>query len=169
MKKQLNSNEKSRKRTCSSDTYTFSNKANSFDTAQVEALERHADTINGQAEVPEKLHVEFEYGSASGRPVRAKLLDDIQEGDTVIVQRMSYAADNSIDFLSFARTVQSKGAVLVVLEEAIDTSTPKGKFLLSVFDHMAQLGQPKRRAMPEQAEARSLPDVPESDFRGEAV
>ena len=147
----------------------LSNKANSFDTAQAKAIERHANTINGQAELAEKLHIEFEYGSASGRPVRAKLLNNIREGDTVIVQRMSYAADNSIDFLSFARAVQAKGAGLVVLEEAIDTSTPKGKFLLSVFDHMAQLGQPKRRAMPEQAVARSLPDSPANDFRAEAV
>lgn len=74
-----------------------------------------------------------------GRPQLQKMLDFIREGDTVYIESISRLARNIMDLLKIVETFKEKGVELVSLKEQIDTSTPQGKFLLSIFGAMAEL------------------------------
>lgn len=74
-----------------------------------------------------------------GRPMLQKMLDFIREGDTVYIESISRLARNIKDLLNIVEILKEKGVELVSLKEQIDTSTPQGKFLLSIFGAMAEL------------------------------
>ena len=74
-----------------------------------------------------------------GRPQLQKMLEFIREGDTVYIESISRLARNIMDLLKIVETFREKSVELVSLKEQIDTSTPQGKFLLSIFGAMAEL------------------------------
>ena len=74
-----------------------------------------------------------------GRPELAKMLDYVRDGDTVYIESISRLARNIMDLLKIVQQLQDKKVELVSLKETIDTSTPQGKFLLSIFGAMAEL------------------------------
>ena len=67
------------------------------------------------------------------------MLNYIREDDVVVVESISRIARNTKDLLSIIDTITAKGADFVSLKESIDTSTPQGKFVLTVFGAMAEL------------------------------
>lgn len=74
-----------------------------------------------------------------GRPELKKMLEYVREGDTVYIESISRLARNIMDLLKIVQQLQDKKVDLVSLKETIDTSTPNGKFLLSIFGAMAEL------------------------------
>lgn len=77
--------------------------------------------------------------NAKDRPQLNALLNYVREGDTVYIESISRIARNTRDFLNIVESLQSKKVDLVSLKEKIDTSTPTGKFMLSVFAALYQL------------------------------
>jgi len=74
------------------------------------------------------------------RPQLKAMLDYIRdENDIVYIESISRLARNTRDFLDIVDKIQSKKAQLVSLKENIDTSTPQGKFMLSVFAALSEL------------------------------
>ena len=67
------------------------------------------------------------------------MMNFIREGDTVVVSEISRFARNTRDLLSLIDTLTSKGVRFESQKEKIDTSTPAGKFMLTVFSAIAQL------------------------------
>jgi len=64
------------------------------------------------------------------------LLEFIDKDDTLVVTRLDRLGRSVIDLHSIVENLQSKGANLLVLEQAVDTSTPEGRAffgMLSVF------------------------------------
>lgn len=86
----------------------------------------------------EKLFVDKASGKNTDRPKLKEMLSFIREGDIVIVESISRLARNTKDLLCIVDTITSKGADLVSLKENIDTSTPQGKCMLTVFGALAQ-------------------------------
>lgn len=75
----------------------------------------------------------------TNRPELKALLSFVREGDTVYIESISRLARNTLDFLNIVEQLSSNNASLVSLKENIDTSTPQGKFMLSVFAALSQL------------------------------
>ncbi|MCD8353682.1 MAG: recombinase family protein [Clostridiales bacterium] len=59
--------------------------------------------------------------------------------DTVIVESISRFARNTRDLLELMEQLQRKNVEFVSKKEAIDTSTPTGRFMLTVFGAVAEL------------------------------
>lgn len=78
-------------------------------------------------------------GGAAARPELARMMDYVREGDTVIVESISRFARNTRDLLALVDALAEKGVAFVSLKESIDTATPQGQFMLTVFAAMAQL------------------------------
>ena len=80
---------------------------------------------------------------ASGKNTERKELNEmiafVRDGDTVIVSEFSRIARDTKDLLNIVETLTAKGVDFISLKENIDTSTPQGKFMLTVFAAMAQL------------------------------
>ena len=63
----------------------------------------------------------------------------VREGDIVIVESISRFARNTRDLLDLVEQLTAKHVEFVSKKEAIDTSTPTGKFMLTVFGAVAEL------------------------------
>ena len=57
--------------------------------------------------------------------------------DTVIVESISRFARNTRDLLDLVEQLTKKNVEFISKKEAIDTSTPTGKFMLTVFGAVA--------------------------------
>ncbi len=57
----------------------------------------------------------------------------------MIVESISRIARNTRDLLSIVSELTEKGVEFVSLKESIDTTTPQGRFMLTVFGALAEL------------------------------
>lgn len=78
-------------------------------------------------------------GKNTDRPALQEMLSFVREGDIVEVESFSRLARNTRDLLSIVEELNTKGVALVSRKEALDTSTPQGKFMLTIFGAMAEL------------------------------
>ena len=77
-------------------------------------------------------------GASKNRPELMKLLEYVQEGDTVYVSELSRLARNMVDMCELADFFNKKGVVLKSLKENIDLSSPQGVLTMHIFEAMAQ-------------------------------
>ena len=78
-------------------------------------------------------------GKNTDRPAFHKMMNYVREGDTVIVESISRIARNTRDLLGIVEQLTAKGVEFVSIKESIDTTTPQGKFMLTVFGALAEL------------------------------
>ena len=78
-------------------------------------------------------------GKNTNRPELQKMMEYVRRGDTVIVESISRFARNTRDLLELVELLTAKGVEFVSRKEAIDTTTPTGKFMLTVFGAVAEL------------------------------
>ena len=67
------------------------------------------------------------------------MMEYVRRGDTVIVESISRFARNTRDLLDLVERLTEKQVEFVSRKEAIDTTTPTGKFMLTVFAAVAEL------------------------------
>lgn len=91
---------------------------------QEEALKSHG---------VERVFEEKIFGKDMNRPKLKELLDFVREGDTVIGESYSRLARSTKDLLFIIDKLQEKKVSFVSLKENIDTSTPQGKLMLTIF------------------------------------
>lgn len=78
-------------------------------------------------------------GKDRNRPGLKAMLDYIREGDVLYVESISRLARSTRDLLQIVEELQNKGVQFVSEKENIDTSTPQGKFILTVFAALSEL------------------------------
>ena len=86
----------------------------------------------------EKIYTDKVSGKNMERPELHKMMDFVREGDVVIVESFSRFARNTRDLLDLTATLTEKGVQFVSKKESIDTSTPAGKFMLTIFAALAE-------------------------------
>ena len=85
------------------------------------------------------LFIDKQSGKNADREQLKALLNYCRKGDTVITESISRIARNTKDLLSIVDTLKLKGVEFISLKENIDTTTPQGKFMLTVFGALAEL------------------------------
>ena len=78
-------------------------------------------------------------GKNTDRPELKRMMAYVRRGDTVVVESISRFARNTRDLLNLMEELSAKEVAFVSQKEAIDTSTPTGKFMLTVFGAVAEL------------------------------
>ena len=78
-------------------------------------------------------------GKNTNRPELQKMMNFVREGDTVIVESISRFARNTRDLLDLVEQLSAKQVEFVSKKESIDTTTPTGKFMLTIFGAVAEL------------------------------
>ena len=76
---------------------------------------------------------------AKDRPQLRAMLDYVREGDTFYIESISRLGRSTKDLLNIIDTLTEKGVTLISHKEKIDTDTPTGKFMLTVFAALSQL------------------------------
>lgn len=87
----------------------------------------------------EKVFIDRMSGKNTDRPQLKQMLSFVRQGDTVIVESISRFARNTRDLLELVEQLAAKGVEFVSRKEQIDTTTPTGKFMLTVFGAVAEL------------------------------
>lgn len=87
----------------------------------------------------EKVFIDKISGKNMERPMLKEMMDFVRIGDIVVVESISRFARNTRDLLELVDQLVAKGVQFVSMKERIDTSTPSGKFMLTVFGAVAQL------------------------------
>ena len=87
----------------------------------------------------ERIYLEKLSGKDTKRPVLQKLMNAAKAGDTVVVESISRFARNARDLLDLVEKLTKKGVEFISLKENIDTTTPTGRFMLTVFAAVAEL------------------------------
>ena len=86
-----------------------------------------------------KVYIDKCSGKDRNRPQLRAMLDYVREGDVVVVSDFSRLARSTRDMLQIVQELTDKGVDLISLKESIDTSTPQGRFMLTVFAALAEL------------------------------
>lgn len=87
----------------------------------------------------DEVYIDRMSGKSADRPELKKMMEYVRQGDTVIVESISRFARNTCDLLELVERLTAKGVEFVSKKEAIDTTTPTGKFMLTVFGAVAEL------------------------------
>ena len=87
----------------------------------------------------EKVFIEKASGKDRNREELKKMMDYVREGDIVAVSDFSRIARNTRDLLNIVEELKQKGVSFVSLKESVDTNTPQGQFILTVFGALYQL------------------------------
>ncbi|MDQ2088134.1 recombinase family protein [Herbivorax sp. ANBcel31] len=87
----------------------------------------------------DKVFIEKLSGKDTKRPEFKKMLEYIREGDILYIESISRLARSTKDFLSIVQELQYKKVELVSLKENIDTTTPQGRFMITVFAALSEL------------------------------
>lgn len=87
----------------------------------------------------ERVYTDKMSGKSKDRPGLNDMMAFVREGDTVIVESISRFARSTKDLLDLVEKLREKKVEFVSMKESIDTSTPQGKFMLTVWGAMAEM------------------------------
>lgn len=87
----------------------------------------------------EKVYMDKLSGKNTERPQLKAMMQFVREGDVVIVESISRFARNTKDLLDLVEELSAKKVDFVSQKEAIDTNSPNGHFILTLFGALSQL------------------------------
>jgi len=100
-------------------------------------LDRQIDTMKENG--AEKIFTEKATGKKSDRPELIRMMDQLRDGDVVIISELTRLSRSTKDLFEIVEQVQSKGANIRSLKETwLDTATPHGKLMFTIFAGLSQ-------------------------------
>ena len=78
-------------------------------------------------------------GKDTSRPELRAMLDFVRDGDWVITESFSRLARSTRDLLDIVAELDKKGVKFISQKESVDTSTPYGVFMVTLFGALASL------------------------------
>lgn len=114
--------------------------------ARVSTTEQNeARQVEWLESVVDKIFVDKASGKDTNRPEFKKMTDYVREGDVLYVESISRLSRSIRDLLRTVDDLESKGVKFVSNKESIDTSTPQGRFVLTIFAALAELEREQTR------------------------
>lgn len=92
-----------------------------------------------QAAGCEKIYLDKCSGKNTNREQLKSMMTFAREGDIVITESISRIARNTRDLLRIIDDLTEKGISFISQKENIDTTTPQGRFVLTIFAALAEL------------------------------
>ena len=87
----------------------------------------------------DKVYIDKMSGKDMERPFLQEMMNFVREGDSVVVESISRFARNTKDLLELTEQLSNKHVQFISQKENIDTNTPAGKFMLTIFGAVAEL------------------------------
>ena len=86
----------------------------------------------------DKVFIDKASGKNTARKEFQAMMQFVREGDTVTVESYSRLARSTRDLLDIIDTLKGKGVGFISKKEAIDTTTPAGRLMLTIFAGLYQ-------------------------------
>ena len=87
----------------------------------------------------EKVFIDKCSGKTANRPKLVEMMNFVRDGDTVVVSEIARSARSTKDLLNLIDQLTEKGVQFESQKEKTDTTTPAGKFMLTVFAVVSRL------------------------------
>lgn len=87
----------------------------------------------------EKVFTDKASGKNTDRSAFKEMMAFVRAGDVLVVESISRIARNTRDLLSIISELTARQVEFISLKENIDTTTPQGRFMLTVFGALAEL------------------------------
>ena len=100
---------------------------------------RQLESFRSFSEPISKTFIDKCSGKNMNRPQLKAMMEYVREGDVVVVSDFSRLARSTKDMLQIVQDLSDKGVGLISMKEHLDTDTPQGKFMLTVFAALAEL------------------------------
>lgn len=100
------------------------------------------DCLRQEVQMPndiDKFFIEKASGKNTDREQLKACMAYLREDDTLYVESISRFARNTKDLLSMVEDLNNRGINFVSLKENVDTRTPQGKFMLTIWGAMAEM------------------------------
>src|SRR5574344_111809 len=81
----------------------------------------------------DKVFIDKQSGKNTDRKALQSMFDLVREGATVIVESYSRMARSTRDLLDIVEQLKNKGVEFISKKESIDTTTPAGRLMLTIF------------------------------------
>lgn len=110
--------------------------------AYVRVSTEEQNTASQIATLPEDIERVFEEkksGKNCARPALQECLAYLRRGDELYVYSISRFARNTKDLLEMVEALNARGIEFISLKEKVDTRTPQGKFVLTIWGAMAEM------------------------------
>lgn len=100
-------------------------------------LDRQIDALQNAG--VDKLFCEKITGTKADRPKLNELFDQLRPGDIVVISDLTRLSRSTKDLFNIVEKIQTRGADIKSLKENwIDTTTPQGKLLFTIFAGISQ-------------------------------
>jgi DNA invertase Pin-like site-specific DNA recombinase len=86
----------------------------------------------------ENIFIDKMSGKNVNRPKFQEMMHFVRRGDTLIVSEFSRLSRSTKDLLYTMETLNKKGVKVISLKENLDTDTPQGKLMLTLFAALAE-------------------------------
>lgn len=86
----------------------------------------------------DKVYIDKSSGKNTNRPAFQEMLSQLRENDTVIVESYSRASRSTKDLLELVELLNNKKVNFISIKENLDTSTPAGRLMLTMFAGLYQ-------------------------------
>lgn len=102
-----------------------------------QVLDSQLDALKGRGCT--KVFEEKESGRKAERPVLAKCLDYMREGDCLVIIKLDRLARSMRDLIEIVETLKKRGIDFMSINDHIETTTPQGKFFFHITGAVAEL------------------------------
>ena len=100
-------------------------------------LDRQLDALTENG--VEKIFEEKATGKKSDRPELMRMIDQLRDGDVVIISELTRLSRSTKDLFAIVEQIQARGANIRSLKETwLDTTTPHGKLMFTIFAGLSQ-------------------------------
>lgn len=109
---------------------------------QEQNLDRQIDALTAAGVEKRNIYAEKMTGTKADRPQLQRMIDELEQGDTVLVADITRISRSTKDLLAIVERITSKGASIRSLKDTwLDTTSnnPYNTFLLTVMAGMSQL------------------------------
>src|SRR5690625_732621 len=104
---------------------------------------QHGTSLEGQTKIleeagAEKIFKDAYTGAKRNRPQFEKLLNELEEGDTLIVTKLDRFARSSLEGIKMIKEFFEKGITVNILNLGVIENTPNGRLIFNVFMAFAE-------------------------------
>lgn len=102
-------------------------------------LDRQIDALICVGIDKRNIYMEKVTGTKKDRPMLIKLIDELQEGDTVIITELTRLSRSTKDLFEIVEKIGNKNANIKSLKESwLDTTTAAGRLMFTIFAGLTQ-------------------------------
>jgi DNA invertase Pin-like site-specific DNA recombinase len=101
-----------------------------------QSLDRQVDVLEEAG--CEQIYAEEVSGAAADRPELDACMEQLRDGDTLVVPSLTRLGRSMKDLVGRVETLDEMGVDFQSLQEGIDTDTPQGKLVFHIFGALAE-------------------------------